>query len=52
MSLKTSLWAGCIAVWVPTITLADSAANRALVREAPENTLLAGDVEHSLSGKF
>ena len=45
MSFKTTLAAGCAAVLIPTITLADSATNKALVLEALENTLLAGNVE-------
>ncbi len=45
MFFKSTLAAGCIAAVIPTTTLADSAANKAFVLEALENTLLAGNVE-------
>ncbi|MEO0357536.1 MAG: nuclear transport factor 2 family protein [Pseudomonadota bacterium] len=42
--MKTTILAGCIAALAPAITLADSAASKALVLDAMENTLLSGNV--------
>lgn len=45
MNFPTTLAAGGLAALMPIAALADSAANKALVLEALENTLLAGNVD-------
>ncbi|MEO1548862.1 MAG: nuclear transport factor 2 family protein [Pseudomonadota bacterium] len=45
MYLKTILAAGCIAAVMPTALFANSAANKAFVLEALENTLLSGNAD-------
>ena len=43
MCLKATLAAGCVAALIPTVSPADSAANKAFVLEALQKTLLAGN---------
>lgn len=45
MTMKTLMATAAIAAALPLTAMADSAANKAFVLEALENTLLAGDVE-------